>query len=84
MKPRRTPESNRVFSLEGGTEDNDLWLEAMKCTDGAPKLVSVWEFNDEEREAIAAGAQIELHVWGNGHPPVALAVAHRQLGAPKP
>jgi hypothetical protein len=71
MKPRRTPTSNHVFSLPGGNEDNDLWVQ--RDVDPAFSL-SVWELDDEERAAIAEGGTVELVIFGAGHPPVSLAV----------
>jgi hypothetical protein len=41
---------------------------------------STWVPTDEEREAIAAGANIELLVVGTGHPPVQLRLSEYQLG----
>lgn len=79
MKPRRTHESHHALTLPGGTEDNDLWIEVRQ--DGrAPVLVSTWEPTPAEREAIAAGANIELWVWGGSHPPVNLDVSTIPLG----
>lgn len=77
MKARRTHLSNQVFSLPGGTEDNDLWL----WNDGE-KLRSCWVPTEEERKAIANGANIELMVWGQGTPPVAIGTCTYPLGAP--
>lgn len=74
MKPRRTPTSNQVFRLVGGNEDNDLWVEQAEDVGGSPIILSVWELSDAERAAIAAGATIELMVWGQGTPPVALGI----------
>lgn len=79
MRPRRTPTSNKVFRLAGGTEDNDLWVRA-GIEDGEPTISSTWEPNEEERTALAAGASIELTVWGIGHPPVALRTTTESLG----
>lgn len=62
-----------MYRLEGGNEDNDLWVERDRV-DGQPLIVSVWDLTDDERAAIAAGGTIELTVWGTGHPPVALGV----------
>jgi hypothetical protein len=73
MKPRRCPDSTGVFRLVGGNEDNDLWVR-QGSTDGEPWIESVWELDETERAAIAAGATIELRVWGVGTPPVSLAV----------
>jgi hypothetical protein len=63
MRGRRTHLSNKVYSLPGGTEDNDLWI-----YDDGEHLRSCWVPSDEERAAIAAGENIELIVWGRGHP----------------
>lgn len=43
MNPRRTHESNFVFRLEGGTEDNDLWVHRGLDEDQIPVICSVWE-----------------------------------------
>lgn len=79
MKPRRFHGANRVFRLEGGTEDNDLWIQQLEnpyC------MVSVWELTDEDRAAIAAGANVELRIWGNLHPPCAVNLTEVPLGKP--
>lgn len=73
MRPRKTPTSTNVFVLPGGNEDNDLWVEKTEI-DGQPVILSVWDLDDEERAAVAAGGTIELATWGIGHPPVSLAV----------
>lgn len=83
MKPRRTPHSNQVFRLPGGNEDNDLWLERTRSDEG-PCLRSVWQLTDDERAAIADGANVSLVVWGTGHPPVSLAVTDEELGRGTP
>lgn len=75
MKPRRTPTSTTVLRLVGGNEDNDLWVEQR-----GPLIVSVWELTDAERTAIAAGATIELMVWGRGMPPVSLGIGESMAG----
>jgi hypothetical protein len=80
VKPRRTHYSNQVFRLMGGTEDNDLWLMRDE-QGGTPLLRSCWVPTDEERTAIAEGSNIELIVWGGGHPPVAMGVVSYPLGA---
>jgi hypothetical protein len=59
--------------LVGGNEDNDLWVR-MGSTDGEPWIESVWELDEDERAAIAAGGTIELRLYGTGTPPVSLAV----------
>jgi hypothetical protein len=84
MRPRRTHISNSVYRLAGGTEDNDLWVYIDTHADGSPLVRSCWEPTDEERQAIADGANVELIVWGTGHPPVAMDVVRYPLGAPPP
>lgn len=76
VKPRRTHLSNKVYSLIGGTEDNDLWV-----YDDGEHLRSCWVPSDEERAAIAAGENIELIVWGQGTPPIAITTCNYPLGA---
>jgi hypothetical protein len=80
MNPRRTPSSNQVFRLPGGTEDNDLWVRRDHHEDGSPLIRSTWELSDQEREEITAGANVELIVWGAGTPPVALRTTDEPLG----
>jgi hypothetical protein len=70
----RTPNSTSLFRLPGGTEENDLYVERCQDANGRTVLTSTWELDDDDRAAIAAGATIELLVWGHGHPPVAVAV----------
>ena len=73
----------QVFRLPGGNEDNDLWVQLI-VVDGLPVIRSVWELDDDERAAIAAGAHIRLHVWGEGTPPVAMDVVSGSLGKRRP
>jgi hypothetical protein len=92
MRPRRTHDSNGVLRLSGGTEDNDLWIEATRGgTDefmeddpaiDTPVLRSVWEPDAVERKAIANGANVRLTVLGSTHPPVSMAVVDTPLGRP--
>lgn len=82
MKPRRTIHSDMVLSLPGGTEDNDLWAQRDQYVDGSPLIRSCWVPTDDERRAIAAGANIELIVWGIRHPPVAMDVVDHPLRGP--
>lgn len=78
MRPRRTHSSNRVFTLPGGTEDNDLWIEQTPPPD--PVMVSVWEPTAEERALIAVGQNIEVAIHGNMHPPLQLGVTSVPIG----
>lgn len=84
MKPRRFPMANCVFELVGGNEDNSLWVERTTDAEGQAMIRSVWVPTDEEREQIAAGANICLAVWGQGTPPVSLLVTPEQPGKGEP
>lgn len=77
MKPRRTHTSDRVFRLEGGNEDNDLWVTTYHET---PALGSTWEPTAGERDAIARGANIELITFATAHPPIAMRLSPYALG----
>lgn len=70
MTPIKTPRSNRVYTLPGGTPLNDLPVELRE--DG---ICSTWELTPEERMAVAEGANIELMIYDYRTPPVSLAVA---------
>lgn len=74
MRPRRFPEANVVYRLPGGNEDTDLWIRRGRDTDEDTFIESVWEPNEAERAAIAAGGTIELRILGEVQPPVSLAV----------
>lgn len=80
IAPKRTPFSNSVFKLEGGTEDNDLWVQQTLDADMSPVIASVFVPTDEQREAIAQGKNIELVIWGTAQPPVAMLVTNKQPG----
>jgi hypothetical protein len=80
VNPRRTPTSNGVFRLDGGTEDSDLWVERALDDQGDPIIISVWEPSYAERERIYNGENIALVVWGTGHPPVMLVPTDTPLG----
>lgn len=87
MRARKTPSSNRVYRLAGGTEDNDLHvrtgaaLDAVPSDDpchGMPYVASVWQPDDAERAALATGSNLELTIIGNGVPPLMLLVTDEQ------
>jgi len=80
MKARRTHESNTVFGLQGGNEDNDLWVRVQADRRGRVTLSSVWEPTPEERQRIAAGENIELTIFGSAHPPVIVGLSDVELG----
>lgn len=75
MKPTTSPYTNSVFKLPGGTEENDLPAERTTDEAGRRLIISTWQPDDAERAAIMAGSPIELIVWGDAQPPVAVAVA---------
>lgn len=74
MRPRRTVDTDVVFQLPGGNEDNDLWVKRGSTADGHAWLESYWELTDQERELIATGSAIVLRTFGAGSPPLALYV----------
>jgi hypothetical protein len=80
VKPRRTVASNHVLRLEGGNEDNDLWVTAAASDDETPVMCSTWELTADERERIAAGENVELIVFGTGHPPVQMRLTNVPIG----
>ena len=81
MRPRKTQRTNRVFSLPGGTQDNDLPAFIPPAEEGrAPRIVSVFELAPEERAAIATGkANVELTIYGTALPPVSLGVTRDRI-----
>lgn len=79
MRARRTIHTNRVYSLSGGTEDNDLWA-YLVATDNGPAIASVWVPTDAERAAIAAGENVRLIVFSSQMPPVALDLTDEPIG----
>jgi len=77
VKPARTPFTNRIYKLQGGTKENDLPVEMNVDVKDVPVMISTWVTLDEaERERLVSGAPIELIVWGEAHPPVAIRVAN--------
>lgn len=97
MRPRRTWFSRATLGMRhvGGSEDNDLPYRIIKDMNpqspvfGHPIIESVWEPTPEERLAIAAGQNIQLHIWAvknddgqMSQPPVSLAVTDTPLGKP--
>lgn len=79
LRPKRTHHSNKVWRLEGGNEDNDLWAFHDRAEDGTLLVRSTWVPTDEQRARIAAGENIELIVWGP-QPPVAMMLDATPLG----
>ena len=75
LRPRRTHLSNQVFALPGGNEDNDLWVH----NDGE-SLRSTFVLTDEQRAAIFNGANIDLVIFGQVQPPVAMVLSDTPIG----
>jgi hypothetical protein len=73
-KPVVTETTTSVFKLPGGTDENDLPVEHTVSEEGQPILLSTWELDEEERKLVASGSKIQLLLWGQGHPPVAIRV----------
>lgn len=85
MKPRRTPSSNKVYRLPGGTEDNDLWVRVDRHAETGDAVVcSTWELSEDERDEIASGANVELVIWGLAVPPVAMHTTDEPLDRESP
>lgn len=83
LNPRRFHSANKVWRLEGGTEDNDLWALNHEVNDQVmgvmPAVTSVFVPTDEQRQQIADGANIALTVIG-GQPPVMMRLTDEPLG----
>ena len=65
MRPIRTLLTNFTYLCPHAEGDP---LPCQRTSDG--RTISVWEPTDEERARIAAGENIELHVWMQPPPPV--------------
>lgn len=70
MRNAKTINTTTTHTLPGGTEENNLYAYNRFDDDGNKIIASVWVPDDEEREAIAQGANIRLNVWGRRTPPV--------------
>lgn len=83
LRPRRFHSANKVFSLPGGTEDNDLWVRLHKIDDEiigeCLAMTSVFEITDEDRALIAGGANVALTLLGT-QPPVMVRLTDESLG----
>lgn len=75
MKPIRTDNSNHNFGPPRSVTDGSIGDLPCEITeeDGLRWVRSIWRPSDEEREAIAAGGNVELDVgWIGGFPPVSV------------
>jgi hypothetical protein len=83
MKPIRTEQSNFTYGPPAGmtAAECDL-LPCCRTSDG--RVISVWEFTPEERQRIAAGDNLELHVFEQPTPPVGMQLtALKEVTAPQ-
>jgi hypothetical protein len=78
MRAVKTEHTENIIKMPGGTEENDLPFYSMDV-DRVPVICSVWELNDEEREAIARGENVRLIVWGRAHPPVSIDLTDEEI-----
>lgn len=75
MKPIKTSSSNHNFGPPRSVTDGSIGDLPCEITeeDGLRWVRSIWRPSDEEREAIAAGGNVELDVgWIGGFPPVSV------------
>lgn len=83
LNPRRFHSANKVWKLEGGTEDNDLWALNHEVNDEVmgttPAVTSVFVPTDFQRREIARGANIALTVLGR-QPPVMVRLTDEPIG----
>jgi len=80
MRPRRTYESDSTLDLPGGNEDNSLWFQHAVDGEDGHVFVSTWVPTEEERQLIIEGWNIELRIYGKGHPPVSMGLNEQRLG----
>lgn len=75
MKPIQTFHTDKRYVVKGDTTGaSTLYVEERIDDNNDSKVFSsVWEPSEEERRAIADGANIELHCWG-AQIPVAIGV----------
>lgn len=79
MKPRRFALANAVYRLEGGNEDNDLWVQKGSNETG-PFLRSLWVPTEKERDAIVKGQNVALWIWSHQMPPVGMNLTAEKPG----
>lgn len=72
--------SNKVFSLRGGNEDSDLWARTGADDDGDPIISTTWEPTSDERSLIFQGHNVEVIIWGQSHPAMAVRTDDSPLG----
>ena len=70
MRPINTIQTNHSYLMPPGMEGDPL--PCCRTNDG--RVISVWEPTPDERAAIAAGGNVELHVWQQPPPPVGFTI----------
>jgi hypothetical protein len=76
----RIRDSNFVYRAPEGVDNcSDLHVRVTH-EDGVRVMTSAWMPTPEELARLNAGEPIHLHIYGAGHPVVALSVANDGLG----
>ena len=68
ISPVLTDEFRFGEVIFGNTQEEYIPLPVLRSPAGV--LMSRWKLTDEERKAIAQGADVLLSVWSSAHPPV--------------
>jgi len=79
MQPVKTPHTQGIYGAPPGLEDSIGGLPYWRVQNeyGGTTIYSVWRPSAEDREALAAGADLLLGIVGEPIPPVSLAVMDR-------
>lgn len=72
MKPIKPSNSNFTYTAPPGMDNCEDLHVYVQHHDGCRIISSVWEPSPEERALIARGGNIQLNVFGEGHPVVSL------------
>lgn len=75
-EPIRTPKTIGVYGAPRGLEESIGGLPYWRTTNefGGTTVYSVWTFSDDERQAIAAGANLVVGIFGEPIWPMSLAL----------
>lgn len=77
MKPKKMPESNRIYTKPEGWDEGsclDLHVYQGQDTDGHPVIISEWELSDEEVLQVLQTRSIYLTINTHIQPPVLLSI----------
>lgn len=80
MKPIRTEETNVILELPGGTRANDLPVIRGKDHEDRQVWRSTWQPDPLELEHLIHGAPIQVDIWGDRHPPIAVRTGNVAAG----